>query len=144
MTIRFFITFFLLLSFCSTFMVQQTKAQYVQKNVVFTVGQPITFSGVDADTLIVTYRPGSNISHAEYIPLTNGSYTWIPESAGIISLSTPGGPSQTISVRFETLPLSGLIMLIVAGSILFGGAIAASIRLFGKESPEMVARRTDT
>lgn len=129
---------------CMTVNTTGLKAQYIQDDEILTAGEMVIVSVPSADTLIVTYRPGSSISETETFPVAGGRFEWLPRQAGIASLSTPGGPSQTVSVRFSTFPFAGFIVLILAGGILFGGAILASISLFGKTSPELFASRPDT
>lgn len=126
------------------FLAQPATGQYVQAGEVLIAGQPVTITAPGADTLVITYRPGSNISQVKRISLTETGYTWTPHTAGITALSTPGGAAQTVSVRFNRLPLPGLIVFIIAGTILFGGAALASVKLFGKGTPEMFTDRPDT
>jgi hypothetical protein len=120
------------------------KAQYVEANEIFTAGQTINVSVTQADTLIITYRPGSNIAEIQTVAVSGNSYQWTPKEAGLVSLSTPGGPVQTVSVSFGGFPAQGLIVLIIAASILFGGALYASVNLFGKTSPGIITDRPDT
>lgn len=120
------------------------NAQYVKADKVLTARQPVTISVPEADTLIITYRPGSNIAEIQKVAVTDKSYEWTPKEAGLVSLSTPDGPAQTVSVRFSTFPFQGLTVMIIAGGILFGGAVFASVNLFGKTSAEMLTDRPDT
>lgn len=79
--------------------------------------------------LTAVYRPGSRVEHKETLGLTgtDGSLTWSPASAGVVTLSTTGegapALSQNLSVRYRGVPLPGLIILILAGVILYGGVI---------------------
>lgn len=78
------------------------------------------------DELLVTYRPNSGISVQEVVPVGGAaSVTWTPSRAGVVALATPDGGSTNVSVRFDRTPVSGLLILIVAGLILFGGAALA-------------------
>ncbi len=120
------------------------QAQYVAEDEAIVAGEPVTLSLPAADTLVITYRPGSNISRVERVPVTDASHTWTPREAGLVALSTPGGALQTVSVRFDSTPVWGLFILVLAGGILFGGATWASVNLFGKASPEMMTDRPDT
>ncbi|MGI9173915.1 MAG: hypothetical protein ACR2GR_01165 [Rhodothermales bacterium] len=88
-----------------------------------------------ADTLVVTYRPSSAISHTVMLP-TGGarSVSWTPEEAGVVALSA-GGTSENVSVRFRSVPPGGLLILLLAGTILFGGAGFALKKLFEDDSP---------
>lgn len=123
---------------------QPAIGQYAQTDEIVTAGRPIKLNISQADTLFVTYRPGTSISETISIPVTGEIYEWTPRKAGIVALSTPGGITQNVSVRFNDFPVSGLIILLGAGIILFGGALLASIKLFGKETPEQVTARPDT
>lgn len=120
------------------------KAQYLNTHEVLKAGQEVQLTIPGADTLLVTYRPGSNISETIRIPVEGKHFTWTPREAGIVALSTPDGPTQNVSVRFDAFPFPGFVILIAAGSILFGGALFASVKLFGKESAEQIAARPDT
>ncbi len=120
------------------------KAQYIPEEEIIVAGQSVTITVPHSETLSIVYRPGSNISDTVRVPLEDAKYRWTPREAGIVALITPEGPVQTVSVRFEEFPLSGYIILFGAGFILFGGAIYASIKLFGKETPDEIASRPDT
>lgn len=119
-------------------------AQYVPEGEVLTTGEAVTINVPDADRLLITYRPGSNISETDTIAVEGMSYAWTPRSPGIVSISTPGGTTQTVSVRFDGIAASGLVILVVASGILFGGALFSAIKLFGETSPEMLTDRPDT
>lgn len=75
------------------------------------------------------YRPGSKVSRTEMVGTTrdDGRLLWTPDGAGIVTLRTvgDGAPalSTNLSVRFQGVPLSGLIILLGAGIILYGGVI---------------------
>lgn len=89
------------------------------------VGDPVLVAiPASADTLLVTYRPGSRIPTTQAIPTGGaGSVRWVPTRPGLVHLSVPGGgPGHYVSVRFRSRPTAGLAVLILAGSILFGGA----------------------
>ena len=88
-----------------------------------------------ADTLMVTYRPSSAIAHTVALP-TGGarSVSWTPEEAGVVELSAVG-TSQNVSVRFRSVPPGGLLILLLAGTILFGGAGFALKKLFEEDRP---------
>jgi hypothetical protein len=79
------------------------------------------------DTLLATYRPSTSIAHVDTLV---GAQQWTPTEAGVVALSTPGGDTQNVSVRFARTPLAGLAVLLVAGLILFGGAGFAFRKLF--------------
>lgn len=110
------------------------SAQYVKADQLFTAGQTTTIHTNGAKQLNIIYRPGSNISQTKTVKVTAASYEWVPQKAGIFAITTPNGPSQTVSVSFGSFPVIGLIVLLVAGSILFGGATFAAVNLFGDSS----------
>ena len=91
------------------------------------------------DTLFVTYRPNSVVAQRDTIRIGGfDSVRWTPKRAGVVRLALPGGANQNISVRFTEAPLSGLLILIGAGLILFGGAIFAMRKLLGSDSPRIM------
>ena len=101
-----------------------TEELYATQEVTVTVPTP-------SDTLIVTYRPNSSIPIEERIPTNaQGSAAWTPRYPGVVALSTPGGPTQNVSVRFLTTPWNGVAVLTLAGLILFGGIIFSFRKLF--------------
>ena len=59
------------------------------------------------------------------IPVSGTVATWTPSRAGVVALATADGASRNVSVRFDETPISGLLILIVAGLVLFGGAALA-------------------
>ena len=100
-------------------------------------GQPVRVTLDPAsDTLLVTYRPNSGIAVNETVLASGGTVTWTPSRAGVVALATPAGASQNVSVRFDQTPVSGLLILIAAGLILFGGAAFAMRALLS--GPEAV------
>ena len=106
---------------------REAAAQYVRPAEVLFVGAPVMLALPHVgDTLRITYRPGSGIATSEVI-LTNGpqQVRWRPREAGVVTLSTPRGGTQTVSVRFRSVPWGGVIVLLVSGSILFCGALFA-------------------
>ena len=104
-------------------------------------GEPVTVTlGAPADELLVTYRPNSGIAVEETVPVSGTRATWTPSRAGVVSLATPDGTSQNVSVRFDETPVSGLLILIVAGLVLFGGAAFAMRALLS--GPEAATEET--
>lgn len=88
--------------------------------------QPVTVTlDAPADELLVTYRPNSGISVSETVPVSGTAATWTPSRAGVVALATADGATRNVSVRFDETPISGLLILIVAGLVLFGGAALA-------------------
>jgi hypothetical protein len=86
----------------------------------------------DAD-VTATYRPGSRVSRTDDLGRTGseGVIEWTPRKAGIVTLravwSGEDGTERTASinasVRFDPVPVSGLVVLTVAGILLLGGSI---------------------
>ena len=115
-------------------------AQITLSNMAPKVGEEITIDvGTPVDTLVITYRPNSSVVKTDYVVNnTPGTqFTWASKSAGIVNLSytdrTGGSPttvSQGVSVRFNGLSAPGLIVMLLAGVILFGGATLAFRTLF--------------
>lgn len=84
-----------------------------------------------ADAVITArYRPNSQTVHTETLPPTgaDGRVTWRPKDAGVVALAVTdpaGGPalaSTRVAVRFGSFPLSGLLVMVIAAVVLFGGA----------------------
>ena len=115
----------------------EAAAQYVDLAEKPHVGDPVTVTLGGADTLLVTYRPNSSIARLVRIP-AEGRQTvvWTPAEAGVVALATPGGGQQNVSVRFDAPPLGGILVLLAAGTILFGGAVFAFVKLFQGPPPE--------
>ncbi len=92
-----------------------------------TRGEPVTVTfSAPADTVAVTYRPGAVTAHTETFTPGTATFEFTPERAGVVSV-TGGGAAQSLSVRFQGAPVSGIVVMILAGLILFGGA-ALSLR----------------
>jgi hypothetical protein len=75
-----------------------------------------------------TYRPNSEVLREAEVGVTDasGSLIWVPEDAGMAELraeAPQGAATQAISVRFQGVQIQGLIVLVIAGLILFGGNI---------------------
>ena len=87
-------------------------------------GNPVTGATVEA-----VYSPGSEVSRTEEVGTTDesGAVAWTPTGAGIVSLETTAADSTSItanlSVRFDGLPIPGLLIFLLAGIILFSGII---------------------
>ena len=109
-------------------------AQITTSPDVIVQGQPVAVTFAEpTDSLVVTYRPNSGIAFEEVIPVSGTSTTWTPTRPGVVALATPAGASQNVSVRFSETPLSGLIILILAGVVLFGGATIAMRALLSED-----------
>ena len=98
------------------------------ESVIITVtdgdGTPVAGAPVEA-----VYGPGSEVSRSEPVGTTdeNGTVLWTPTGAGIVSVETIAADSTAItanlSVRFDGLPIPGLLIFLLAGIILFSGII---------------------
>ena len=89
-------------------------------------GQPVTLEFAEpTDTVTVTYRPNSQTSTSETFTL-GGQRTleWTPEHAGVVQVTTADA-TRNLSVRFTSLPGLGVLIMTLAGLILFGGATFA-------------------
>ena len=91
------------------------------------VGEPVrvTFSE-PVDSVTVVYRPGAISAVTETFTPDAAAFEFTPDRAGVVSV-TSGDAAQSLSVRFRTAPLSGLVVMVLAGLVLFGGA-AVSMR----------------
>lgn len=107
------------------------------------VGQEVTITCSEAvDSLAVAYRPGSAIVETVYLvnnpPAT--TFKWVPEQAGVVALSYTDGSgssvSKNVSVRFASLSYSGILVMLAAGIVLFGGATVAFRTLFQDEAED--------
>ena len=101
-------------------------------------GEPVRIT-LDAPTesVQVVWRPNSAIPDTVSLDPAGMSFEWTPTRAGVASIVTPEG-SQNVSVRYRTYPAAGIFILIVAGSILFGGAAFAMGKLLGDDTvPDM-------
>ena len=114
-------------------------------------GEPVTIELMEpAAMLILVYRPRSSVAERDTLradaPTT--TFQWVPEEAGVVSIVTPAG-TKNVSVRYPGLSTSGLIVMVIAGGLLFGGAAFAFRLLFQEDGPAPpeeleVERRPDT
>lgn len=89
-----------------------------------------------AETVQVVWRPNSAIPDTVNLDVSGQSFNWTPTRAGVATMTTSNGTSQNVSVRYDNYPASGIFILIIAGTILFGGAGFAMGKLLGGEMPE--------
>ena len=89
-----------------------------------------------AEQVQVVWRPNSAISDTVTLDVSGQTFTWTPTQAGVATMITSNGTSQNVSVRYDSYPASGIFILIIAGTILFGGAGFAMGKLFGGEMPK--------
>lgn len=97
--------------------------------------------GVPVEGMVVEalYRPNSQTSFSERLDPTdaNGTTSWTPRDAGIVTLSAKDASgadtSAHVAVRYGTFPLPGVIVMIVAGLLLFGGASLGFVMLLREQ-----------
>lgn len=110
------------------------QAQLVDGSSLVLRGEPVQVSTITpegpVDTLTVIYRPNAILARRVYLP-TGGASTveWTPETAGVVRL-VAGAVEQNVSVRYRRPPIGGIMVLLLAGFILFGGATFAFRKLF--------------
>jgi hypothetical protein len=94
---------------------------------------------VPGASVAVTYRPGSKVSKTAEVGRTadDGAVEWTPQDAGIATITaswTGSGEatvtaSRTVSVRFSSPPMEGILIMIVAGVLLIVGSIVRIYKL---------------
>jgi hypothetical protein len=124
------------------------------------LGEPIRVAVRDAGdhpvagaVVEVVSRPNSSTSHTAALPPTDaaGVTRWTPAYAGIVALTAragalhsdgePGGEAGAeiatarVAVRYGGFPPSGLLVMLVAGVLLFGGAALGFVKLLGGPGP---------
>lgn len=128
----------LLLSVLCMSMATAARAQIQLSTEKPTEGEPITITlEKPAEMLVVTYRPNSAVTHRDTFRMQPAAnvFEWTPDRAGIVALSVPEQGGKNISVQFQGLSTSGIAVMIVAASLLFGGA-AFAFRLLFKDEEE--------
>jgi len=89
---------------------------------------------LDGAPLRITYRPNSAVEATDTLALDGaGAVMWTPSQPGIAVLSVDRGGatvSRNVSVRFGSVPWSGVLVFLGTGLLLFGGASFAMRRLF--------------
>ena len=92
----------------------------------------VTVTGADNPESIVlhaTYRPNSSTELKTVVgPLgADGTVLWKPVDAGITTLLAMGGDkkiaSKNVAVCYPSTPASGMVVMFLAGFLLFGGAL---------------------
>jgi hypothetical protein len=85
--------------------------------------------GIKGSTLKVVYRPNSETSVEQDAGpfLSDGSIVWTPEHPGIASLVVLNAQgeaigSKDVAIRFSGIPAFGILVMLFAGLLLFGGA----------------------
>jgi hypothetical protein len=96
-------------------------------------------NSVPGAEITATYRPGSSVENTSIVGSTgkSGRITWIPATAGIVTLSASWESatgdtvttSANVSVRFSSTPAGGLIIMVLAGLLLVGGSVVRILRV---------------
>ncbi len=83
------------------------------------------------DHFVVIDRPNSALTERDTFSVDPPSdvLSWTPERAGIVRLEA-GEESLNVSVRFQGVSGTGLMVMFLAGTLLFGGAVFAFRLLF--------------
>lgn len=98
-------------------------------------GQPVRVTlDQPTDFVRVVWRPKSALPDTVSLDPQGSSFLWTPTRAGVATVLTSSG-EQNISVRYESLPGSGILVLVLAGCILFGGAGFAMGKLLSGDEP---------
>lgn len=94
---------------------------------------------IEGALIDITYRPESQVEKLVSLGATNqaGIVRWTPEDAGVVTIaaswtendSTVATGTRNVSVRFASLPVNGLAIMILAGLLLLGGSAVHFIRL---------------
>lgn len=114
-------------------------------------GEPVTITITDdgvpvgSATVSAEYRPNSRTMVAEPVGTTDafGNVEWTPSDAGLVRLtataadSEEASASKAVSVRYVSFPLEGILTMLIAGIILFGGAgLGMSVLMREEKIPE--------
>lgn len=99
---------------------------------------------VEGAEIRAVYRPQSEVEQTEIVGTTGteGSVAWVPGQSGVVDLEAvlPADGStlsRSISVRFRGVPLTGLLILVFAGLILYGTVIRGFRILTSTEPPPL-------
>lgn len=92
------------------------------------------------DSLFVIFRPGAAVDSRDTVFVGGRSELRRAfERAGVVRLTAIRASgervSQNVSVRFREIPVRGILVLSLAGLILFGGAAFAMASLLREEPP---------
>ncbi|HLT46846.1 MAG TPA: hypothetical protein VK002_06420 [Rubricoccaceae bacterium] len=102
-------------------------------------GRPVQITlDEPVDRVEVVWRPNSAIPDTVVLDATGTSFVWRPTRAGVARIALVRGDErieENVSVRYDRYPGSGIFILIIAGTILFGGAGFAMGKLLGEEAP---------
>jgi len=80
-------------------------------------------------TVAVLYRPNSEAATLEMLGTTDarGRIAWVPSNAGLaqVTARVPSGGEALgidVAIRWSRIPAAGLVILVIAAVLLFGGA----------------------
>lgn len=114
--------------------IEVAKAMPVQGEMTAVSASALELNAAAKVRLEATYAPNAQVAKRVIIgsfTATQSTVAWAPERAGIVTLELyhEGAQSgsapiakKTLSVAFDGTPLSGVLMMLAAGCILFGGA----------------------
>lgn len=101
-------------------------------------------ASVSGAEVTATYRPGSAVERVSVAGRTaaDGTFDWTPSEAGIVTITaawmgedgTQHTTSINTSVKFDPVPIAGIIIMILAGIVLIGGGVERIATLL--RSPE--------
>lgn len=98
-------------------------------------GQPVRVTLDEPTEFVqVVWRPNSAIPDTVSLDPEGLSFLWTPSRAGVATVLTSNG-AQNVSVRYDSFPGSGILVLVLAACILFGGAGFAMGKLLGGDDP---------
>jgi hypothetical protein len=107
------------------------KFPTVGKETVITLSEPV-------DELAITYQPDAPVARTVRLA-TNGALEvpWVPAKAGVVKIAAVNGDGVAeVSVKFDGTPMLGVVIFIVAGIILFGGASLSMYSIFARREEE--------
>jgi len=97
--------------------------------------QTVTLSGVERPGLLdlwVAYSPNSETEIVTEVGRVNneGEIAWTPAKFGIATLSVRDDAGATVAsanvaIVYSKTPISGVLVMLFAGSLLFGGAVVS-------------------
>ena len=93
----------------------------------------VSLSDGEPTGVSVTYRPSSLVSRVvELEPSDDGVWSWTPDAAGLAELQVTYDrdgaehtATRTVSVGFASVVDSGVLVMVFAGLVLFGGAFVS-------------------
>ena len=93
-----------------------------------------------AEAVEVTYQPDAPIASTERIEVSGTEVDWTPKKPGIakIQVIQPDGPGPVIerSIKFDGVPIAGVVICLVAATVLIGGATWATRMLLHLDGHE--------